>query len=305
MKFYVKAVLIFLGFIIFGSGCVAKKKHLAAIQTLKTTHEGVVDTWQTRYNEKRAELNASEEKARALELNLAERKGENNVLVSLRDELQIQIENMESQMTRQGSSSQTAEQKLRKEVQQKEGEIKLLQQKLAAVNTALDRSKKMLEGIAGDLAFEMQALGDPALEIISKANQVVLIVPEKSLFKKGSSSQIIRSGETLLEKVGDIISRYPQLLIQVMGHTDNTPANVSRYKDNWNFSALQSASIIRTLVGDYDVNASQLTVGAKGEFEPRTSNSTREGKTMNRRIEFVIYQLTEDLAKDIRAITSR
>ena len=56
------------------------------------------------------------------------------------------------------------------------------------------------------------------------------------------------------------------------------------------------------MVSDYDINASQLSAIGKGEFEPRISNSTKEEKTMNRRIEFVIFQPTEDLGKEIRKI---
>ena len=283
-------------------GCVSKKKHLAAIQSLKTTNDGIVDDWQMRYNEKRSELNASEEKGRQLELNLAERKGENNILVGLRNELQLQIETMESQMNNLGSSSQTAENNLRKNIQSKENEIAMLQQKLKDVDGVFERNKKMLEKISNDLTFEFQSMNLNSAEVTTRLDKVVLIMPSDLLFRKKRTSRLIDSGNILLEKVSNILTRHPQVIINVVGHTDNSSPDFKKFKDNWNYSSLQAATIVRSMVSDYDMNASQLSAIGKGEFEPRTSNSTRDGKSMNRRIEFVIFQPTEDLAKEIRRI---
>lgn len=300
IQFQTKQSFVIILLFIFSSGCVSKKKHLATIQSMRTTNENVVNDWQEKFNTKRKELNQSKEVNRQLELDLAERKGENNILVGLRNELQLQIESMESQMNNLGSSSKSVENDLRKTVQQKDGEINTLKQKLAAVNTVLDKNKKLLDQISGNLAYEMQTLGINSVEVTTQYDKVVLIFPENILFKKGSSSRITESGNVLLEKTSSILNQYPQMLFQAIGHTDNTPANVKRYKDNWNFSALQAASVVRTLVEDFDISSSQISLAAKGEYEPRASNSSFDGKQMNRRVELVIYRPAEDLAKEIR-----
>lgn len=299
---YFKIAPTLLVFSILIFGCVSKKKHLATIQTLKTTNKGIVDDWQIRYNEKRSELNASMEKSRTLELDLAERKGENNILVGLRNELQLQIESMESQMSNLGSSSQTVENNLRKDIKTKKSEITALQQKLKDVDGVLEKNKKMLEKISGDLTFEFQSMNLNSAEVTSRLDKVILILPSDLLFRKNRTSKIISSGNILLEKISTILNRYPQTVIQVVGHTDNSSPDAKKFKDNWNFSSLQAATVVRSLVSDNDMSASQLSAIGKGEFEPRASNSTRDGKAMNRRIEFVIFQPTEDLAKEIRRI---
>lgn len=299
---YSKTTVALFAFSILFIGCVSKKKHLAAIQTLKTTNERIVDDWQSRYNEKRSELNAAMEKSSQLALDLAERKGENNILVSLRNELQLQIANMESQMNNLGSSSQTVENNLRKDIQARENEIAALQQKLKDVDGILAQNKKLLAQVSGDLALEFQSMNLNAAEVTTRLDKVILILPSDLLFRKNGTSRIISSGKTLLEKVSIILNRYPQTIIQVVGHTDNSSPNVKKFKDNWNYSSLQAATIVRTLVDDFDLNASQLSAIGKGEFEPRASNATTDGKAMNRRIEFVIFQPTEDLAKQIQRI---
>lgn len=299
---FIKITPTLLIFSIFIFGCVSKKKHLAAIETLKTTNEGIVDDWQKRYNEKRSELNASLEKGRLLELNLAERKGENNILVGLRNELQLEIEKMESQMNNMGSSSQTVENNLRKEINIKEKEIITLQNKLNEIDGVLEKNKKMLQQISSNLNFEYQSMNLNSIEVTTRLDKVILIIPSDLLFRKKSTSRIITSGNTLLEKASKIISQHPQVIIQVIGHTDNSSPSSKKFIDNWNYSALQAATIVRSLVSDYDINSSQLSAVGKGEFEPRTSNSSEDGKAMNRRIELIIFQPTEDLAKEIKQI---
>ena len=220
----------------------------------------------------------------------------------MRNELQLQIETMESQMNNLGSSSQTAENNLRKNIQSKENEIAMLQQKLKDVDGVFERNKKMLEKISNDLTFEFQSMNLNSAEVTTRLDKVVLIMPSDLLFRKKRTSRLIDSGNILLEKVSNILTRHPQVIINVVGHTDNSSPDFKKFKDNWNYSSLQAATIVRSMVSDYDMNASQLSAIGKGEFEPRTSNSTRDGKSMNRRIEFVIFQPTEDLAKEIRRI---
>jgi chemotaxis protein MotB len=283
-------------------GCVSNKKHLATIQTLKNTNERVVNNWQEKYTGKKSELDISEEKSRQFELDLAERKGENNILVDLKNELQLQIESMESQMNNLGSSSETVEKYLRKAIKTKEGEIATLQQKLNDVEEVFEKNKRMLEQISGDLSLGLQSIELNAAEITTQLDKIILIMPSDLLFRQNRTSRITSSGNTLLEKISVILNRYPQTIIQVIGHTDNSSPDAKKFKDNWNYSSLQAATIVRSLASDHDMNASQLSAIGKGEFEPRTSNSTQEGKAMNRRIELVIFKPTEDLAKEIRAI---
>ena len=87
--------------------------------------------------------------------------------------------------------------------------------------------------------------------------------------------------------------------VMVVAHTDNTPPH-SSFKDNWNYSVLQAATVARKLTSDYNISHNQVTASGKGEFNPRTSNATAEGKAANRRIELLISPNPEDLVKAIQ-----
>ena len=58
--------------------CVGKKKHNEIIEALKTTHVQQVDSVQSQLDTARTTI-------RSMELDLAERKGENNALTAMQD----------------------------------------------------------------------------------------------------------------------------------------------------------------------------------------------------------------------------
>ena len=103
----------------------------------------------------------------------------------------------------------------------------------------------------------------------------------------------------MLEKLSEILLKYPNMSITILGHTDNAKAD-KRYKDNWNYSALRAATIVRVMTEDLDLNPSQVLLAAKGEYEPRSSNESTDGKALNRRIEFRIAPRTEDLTRALK-----
>ena len=300
--FTLKFIFVFLLLGIFCSSCVSKKNHLATIQSLRTTNDNIVADWQSKVIEKRKEVNDANKEIESLQLQLAERKGENNILVQLRDELQNQIISMESRISNQGTKAQTTQKTLSSQLSAKDREISSLKSQLRAVDIVLVEHQDLLKKVMSDIAFEMQSFGNPNVEVTTTFNEVKIIVPEIALFKSKSATRLTDSGLALLQRISRVLNKYPTFYTQVVGHTDTTQPDRKKYKDNWNFSALASASIVRTLISDYDMNSSQVSVGAKGEYEPRDTNATREGKLKNRRLEFVISRQGEDLAKEVKKV---
>ncbi len=77
------------------------------------------------------------------------------------------------------------------------------------------------------------------------------------------------------------------LSILIEGHTDNLPIMTDRFKSNWELSAARATNVLRLFIkGGYDPNT--LSAKGCGEYNPLSSNETSEGRTRNRRIEFVI-----------------
>ena len=235
-----------------------------------------------------------------MELNLAERKGENNILVQLRQELLDSINYLQTNIRGLSQRSASTQQDLSSTLAKKDQQIRNLQEQLNSVNVVLDKHLATISRIAGDLRFVLQELNPNVYNMTSTQMRLKVSIIETMIFEKGSNSRISDQGYTLLEKIAAVFSKYPNMLIQVTGHTDNTPPRRKSSGDNWNVSVVRGANITRLLIGDFGVSPNQLTAAGKAEFAPIDSNATPGGKAKNRRIEFIIAPRTEDLIKAVK-----
>ncbi|HMB01723.1 MAG TPA: OmpA family protein [Spirochaetota bacterium] len=92
----------------------------------------------------------------------------------------------------------------------------------------------------------------------------------------------------ILDKVVDLLSRYPYFDIKVVGHTDS----VGNESYNLGLSKRRAKSVMNYLVKQ-GVAQSRLTSEGKGESEPIASNDTEEGRAQNRRVEFLLKENKE------------
>ena len=86
-----------------------------------------------------------------------------------------------------------------------------------------------------------------------------------------------------LDAIGELLKRNPDLLLYVVGHTDDTgdgAANVSLSKQ-------RADSVIAALIKDYKVAANRLQAQGVGPYAPASNNTSDAGKQKNRRVELV------------------
>jgi outer membrane protein OmpA-like peptidoglycan-associated protein/opacity protein-like surface antigen len=119
----------------------------------------------------------------------------------------------------------------------------------------------------------------------AEVDQVKQMVASKEIspitFKTGSAELEASSNETL-DKVADIVKKYPNLKLRVEGHTDSVGDN------DYNQQLSQKrADAVRNYLTQAGGNESQITAIGAGEGRPIASNETREGRMQNRRVEFV------------------
>jgi outer membrane protein OmpA-like peptidoglycan-associated protein len=87
----------------------------------------------------------------------------------------------------------------------------------------------------------------------------------------------------LLNQIANVLILNPDYLIEVQGHTDN----VGNDDYNMNLSNERAASVRAYLISK-GVDEVKITSKGYGETKPVASNNTKAGKTMNRRVEFVV-----------------
>lgn len=81
-----------------------------------------------------------------------------------------------------------------------------------------------------------------------------------------------------LQKLADLLGEHPQMSVVIEGHTD------SRGSESYNLALSERrANQVRDHLIGLGVNASRISIVAKGESEPRASNDTEQGRALNRR----------------------
>ncbi len=108
-------------------------------------------------------------------------------------------------------------------------------------------------------------------EILEKASHV-LFETSKSIIRPESFS--------ILNELVELLNKYPNSVIHLVGHTDSDGADDKNLK----LSQERSASV-KAYLAQKGINADRITTDGKGESEPVTANDTPQNKAKNRRVD--------------------
>ena len=95
------------------------------------------------------------------------------------------------------------------------------------------------------------------------------------------SAELNDNTKIILEKVVRTLKDYPEMKLEVNGYTDNTGSITFNMK-----ISKRRAESVRNYLINQGIQAERLTANGYGPENPIASNSTKEGRTKNRRIEF-------------------
>lgn len=90
-----------------------------------------------------------------------------------------------------------------------------------------------------------------------------------------------------LDRLYNLLTRYPELRVRILGHTDDQGA--AEY--NRKLSEARAKAVVDFLVNEKGVNPARLEYKGMGESAPAAANATEEGRRRNRRTEFEIIGL--------------
>jgi OOP family OmpA-OmpF porin len=85
----------------------------------------------------------------------------------------------------------------------------------------------------------------------------------------------------MLDRIAGILSEHPDLHVQVQGHTDALGEEAYNI-----YLSQQRADAVREYLVAKGVPGDQIISVGFGSSMPQADNATREGRRMNRRIEF-------------------
>jgi chemotaxis protein MotB len=215
-------------------------------------------------------------------------------------------------------STQAQLQKAQAELADIQEKKRLLEAELDASQNRLNTSQKDLEGIRSQLRTlkqieeetkkrnaiyasfvqKLQKMIDGGRLTVSIENgRIVINLPENVLFASGSS-KLNEEGKVAISEVASVLSDFKDRRFQVEGHTDNIPIKSRGGYSNWELSSDRALSVVH-LMSEAGVAPENLSAAGFGEFQPRADNSTKEGRTLNRRIEIVMLPNLDILSNEL------
>lgn len=102
------------------------------------------------------------------------------------------------------------------------------------------------------------------------------------LFDTGKST-IRNKSKPVLAKVVALLEKYPQLRVEISGHTDSR----GKHDDNVELS-LDRANAVKQYLVDEGIDEARITTRGAGPDEPIANNKKKKGRAKNRRIEFKV-----------------
>jgi chemotaxis protein MotB len=115
---------------------------------------------------------------------------------------------------------------------------------------------------------------------------IVIQVEGQALFASGSSTLNYQVDKVLDDLIEVFKERY-DFDIEIQGHTDNLPVRSSRFESNWELSALRATTVLRYLARK-GISTKRMAATGYGDSRPIDTNDTPEGRSNNRRIEFIL-----------------
>lgn len=119
----------------------------------------------------------------------------------------------------------------------------------------------------------------PKKEIL-KVEAGAPIVLEGVVFKSGKSD-ITPESETILIKAFNTLEAYPQMMVEIHGHTDSRGSKALNTR-----LSLARAEAVKSWLVAKGIAASRITARGIGPDKPIDTNDTEAGRQKNRRIEF-------------------
>lgn len=140
----------------------------------------------------------------------------------------------------------------------------------AVIGRKMDKQAEEMKEVLGDAEVRREGEG------------IIINFKEKVLFAY-DRSDLGTNAQGNLDKLVNILNKYPDTNIEVIGHTD------AKGSDEYNqgLSQRRANSVITYLRGR-NVNTARLRAKGMGESDPVASNETEDGRAQNRRVEFVI-----------------
>jgi chemotaxis protein MotB len=151
---------------------------------------------------------------------------------------------------------------------------------LAGVKGTYDRLVAALQG----------EISQKEIALHQAKEQLTVTILDRVLFPSGRAA-LTPEGARIIAKVATILAKIGDRRIMIEGHTDNVPIRAPlsmRFPTNWELSTARATEVVKHLLSQGKLGASQLSAVGRADTAPVASNVAEEGRRLNRRIEIIV-----------------
>lgn len=209
-----------------------------------------------------------------LKLELSELKGNESVLYNEIERLKDGKAELEERLL----SSRGHQKRL-------EGELAESDERLSGLIKKRKGDLAELDKIKSEVSSELRTYGGVSVEVRSDAAVIIL---ENVLTLRTGKVSIRKEALPLMEGLVKVLKKYPAHKLEINGHTDDVPIKVS-YPDNRELSVARALAVLHYLE-DKGIDPARMSAAGYGEYMPRATNTTPEGRVKNRRVEVLVLR---------------
>ena len=130
------------------------------------------------------------------------------------------------------------------------------------------------------------AIDEGGVRVERDGSNVLIRIDEQGTFPSGSAD-VTSDFIALLQALSDALSEMPGE-IAIDGHTDDVPIRSSRFRSNWDLSAMRSATVANRLLENPELDPGRLTVMGHADTRPLAPNDSEMARALNRRVEITL-----------------
>ncbi len=173
------------------------------------------------------------------------------------------------------------------------------QKRLEQLQALMNQQKNAIQEIRKKMTDALVGFNSNELSVSIKNGKVYVSLSENLLFPSGSAV-VNPKGKVALGKLAAVLNSNPEITVDIEGHTDSIPIR-GRYQDNWDLSTARANSIVRILTVEYQVDPTRIIASGHSSYDPVQSNSTADGRALNRRTEIILSPKLDELYRLLEA----
>ncbi|MBY0355359.1 MAG: OmpA family protein [Rickettsiales bacterium] len=173
----------------------------------------------------------------------------------------------------------------------KQADVELLQDALEEFNKNTVDKPKPFNQLFDKLQMAIAELQAEEAISIEKTNRGVLLELSASSFYDSGSANFRPEAIPVLEKMAEVLANfdYEDYLVQIDGHTDDSPMQSSLFASNWELSAVRATTVVRFLI-EHGMEKDKMRASGFADILPKVpnidefGNAIEENRELNRRV---------------------